>query len=42
MSAAFDKPLLVELVEHSNESDWFDVEPSRDLGLANPLVSGDV
>lgn len=42
MGAAFDQPLLVQLVEHAPESDRLDIEPGCDLGLAHPLAARDV
>src|SRR5260370_2773790 len=42
MGATLDQPFLMELVQHPDERNRLDVEPSRHLGLAHTLVARDV
>src|SRR5690348_4949697 len=42
MRPALDQTLFMKLVEHPNEGDRLDTEPSSDLGLADAFISGDV
>src|ERR1700752_3637816 len=42
MGATLDQSFLMELVQHPDQCDRFDVEPSRHLGLAHTLVARDV
>src|SRR6516162_7117306 len=42
MGASLDQPLVMKLVEHSHQRNRLKVEPRGDLGLAYPLVPGNV
>src|SRR5271163_2707488 len=42
MGPALDQSFLVQFVEHAYQRDRLDAKPSRNLGLADAFVAGDV